>query len=296
MSETSTGRPRSGVAGHGSRTKSKRLVVHVQGAGKVGRGLAALLRAKGAKVTLRAAREGLPSRIVADIVVLAVRDKDIGPLAAQLATSGIVPKKAVCVHVAGSQEAAVLEPLRAVCAGIAQMHPMISFASLDVLPSVERGQLHVDGDALAVERARALGKLLGMTPRSFPKMDKVLYHAAAGLVANGASALAALGARLLEVAGVPEADAPKMLGPLLRSVAENVEALGFPAALTGPIRRGDAATVVRQAELLRAKLPSLLAFYVESGKAQLPMARALAEAPKEAFDVLEQALNELAKA
>ena len=47
----------------------------------------------------------------------------------------------------------------------------------------------------------------------------------------------AIGAELLAVSGVPRADAPKMLGPLLRSVAENVEALGFPDALTGPVRR-----------------------------------------------------------
>ena len=72
-----------------------------------------------------------------------------------------------------------------------------------------------------------------------PRLDEVGYHAAAGLVANGAAALAAVGVELLVVSGVPRKEAPKMLGPLLRSVAENVEALGFPDALTGPIRRGD---------------------------------------------------------
>lgn len=276
-----------------ARTSKKRLSVHVQGAGKVGRGLATLLRQRGAKVTLRAAREGLPARIDADLIVLAVRDKDLGALAAELATSGRVPKRAVCVHVAGSLGPEVLAPLRAVCAGVAQMHPMISFASLDVLPSLERGQLHIDGDEAAMSRARALGKLLEMTPRTLPKMNKVLYHAAAGLVANGAAALAALGAELLAVAGVPTDVAPKMLGPLLRSVAENVEALGFPAALTGPIRRGDAATILRQGTLLREKLPSLLPFYVESGRAQLPMARAIGDATPEAFDAVAQALGDL---
>ena len=276
-----------------TRTRQKRLVVHVQGAGKVGRALATLLTARGAKVTLRAARLGLPTRIVADVIVLAVRDKDLGPLASELAASGLVPKRAVCVHVAGSQDSSVLAPLRAVCAGVAQMHPMISFASLDGHPSVDRGQMHVHGDDAAMVRANAVGKLLGMSPRTLPEMDKVLYHAAAGLVANGAAALAALGAELLRTAGVPEDIAPKMLGPLLRSVAENVEALGFPDALTGPIRRGDAATILRQGSMLRDRLPSLLPFYLESGKAQLPMARALAEAPPEAFDALEKALNEL---
>lgn len=279
--------------GHGFR--KKRLVVHVQGAGKVGRGLAKALRDRGAKVTLRAARDGLPPKIAADVIVLAVRDKDLEPLARELAASGLVPKRAVCVHVAGSREAELLAPLRGVCAGVAQMHPMISFASLDVNPTLDRGQLHVDGDAQAMAGARALGKLLGMSARSYPKMDKMLYHAAAGLVANGAAALAALGSHLLEVAGVPAEEAPKMLGPLLRSVAENVEALGFPAALTGPIRRGDAATIERQGQLLREKLPALLPFFIESGRAQLPMARAIGEADAAAFDAVDRALLGLSK-
>jgi len=270
-------------------------VVHVQGAGKVGRGLATVLRDRGAKVSLRAARAGLPARLTADVIVLAVKDKDLTPLAEQLAASGIVPKRAVCVHVAGSREADLLAPLRGVCAGVAQMHPMISFASVDVLPTLDRGQLHVHGDEPAMAVARRLGKLLGMTARTYPAMDKMLYHASAGLVANGAAALAALGAELLVVAGVPREVAPKMLGPLLRSVAENVEALGFPAALTGPIRRGDAGTIERQGTLLREKLPSLLPFFVEGGRAQLPMARAIGEADPAAFDAVERALAGLAR-
>lgn len=273
--------------------RKKRLAVHVQGAGKVGRGLAKALRARGAKVSLRAAREGLPARIVADVIVLAVRDKELEPLAKELAASGLVPRRAVCVHVAGSRDAELLAALRPVCAGVAQMHPMISFASVDVAPTLDRGQLHVHGDAAAMAGARALGKLLGMSARTYPDMDKMLYHASAGLVANGAAALAALGTELLVVAGVPREVAPKMLGPLLRSVAENVEALGFPAALTGPIRRGEAATIERQGALLREKLPALLPFFVESGRAQMPIARALGEARPEAFDALEKTLAAL---
>src|SRR6185295_8940287 len=129
-------------------------------------------------------------------------------------------------HNAGSQSAEAIAPLRGKCAGIAQMHPMISFASTSFFPSLKRGHVHVKGDAKAEAKARKLAKKLGMTPRTFAKkFDPIAYHAAAGLVANGAAALAAIGVELLAVAGVPRASAPKMLGPLLRSVAENVEEL-----------------------------------------------------------------------
>ena len=265
--------------------------VFILGAGKVGRGLAKALRTHGDDVTLRAARRGLPKNTIdASIVVLAVRDRELGPIAASLAAARILRKSAVVVHNAGALPADALAPLRTVCAGVAQMHPMIAFASRTFVPTLVRGHCHVKGDPVAEQRARVLAKHLGMTARTFTRLDTVGYHAAAGLVANGAAALAAIGEALLVVSGVPRAEAPKMLGPLLRSVAENVERLGFPDALTGPVRRGDAAAILRQGELLRERLPAALPLFVASALAQLPLARALGDAPSHSFDELEEVL------
>jgi len=183
-------------------------MVSVIGAGKLGTALARALRAKDVKVTLRAARKGLPRAIDADIVVLAVRDRDLRPLAERMV--GVVAPRAVVVHVAGALGAEALAPLRGACAGIAQMHPMISFASTRTTPSLVRGNVLLQGDAAAVTRARRLARLLGMTPRTVPGLDAVAYHAAAGLVANGAAALAAVGAELLIRAGVPRDVAPEV--------------------------------------------------------------------------------------
>jgi predicted short-subunit dehydrogenase-like oxidoreductase (DUF2520 family) len=264
--------------------------VFIFGAGKVGRALARAIRAaKGAplQVTLHPARRGLPKRPVdADLLILAVRDRDLGSLSKSLADAKLVSKRTACVHAAGAATAEAIAPLRAASAGVAQMHPMISFASTRVFPTLARGHVHVKGDGVAEQRARALAKLLGMTPRTFAKLDTVGYHAAAGLVANGAAALAAVGAELLAVSGVPAEVAPKMLGPLLRSVAENVEALGFPDALTGPVRRGDPASVEKHLGVLRERLPRAIPLYLASVAAQLPLARAIAEAPPEGFDAI----------
>jgi len=255
----------------------------------VGTALGRALRAAGVAVTVRPARKPLPRTIEADVVVLAVRDRDLGPLAARLV--GVVARRAVVVHVAGALDASPLEPLRGACAGVAQMHPMISFASKRVVPSLVRGNVHVQGDPPAVARARRLARRLGMTPRTVPGLDTVGYHAAAGLVANGAAALAAVGAELLVRTGVPRATAAKMLGPLLRSVADNIEALGFPEALTGPVRRGDAAGVRKHLATLRAKLPDAVVLYLAAARAQLPLARAIGDAPPEAFDEVGDAIE-----
>jgi predicted short-subunit dehydrogenase-like oxidoreductase (DUF2520 family) len=82
-----------------------------------------------------------------------------------------------------------------------------------------------------------------------------------------------------------------MLGPLLRSVADNVEALGFPAALTGPVRRGDAAGVQKHLATLREKLPQAVPLYLEAAAAQLPLARAIGDAPADSFDTVARVLD-----
>jgi predicted short-subunit dehydrogenase-like oxidoreductase (DUF2520 family) len=128
-------------------------------------------------------------------------------------------------------------------------------------------------------------------PRELPGLDTVAYHAAAGLVANGAAALAAVGAELLVHGGVPRDVAPAMLGPLLRSVAENVSMLGFPDALTGPVRRGDVAGLQKHLATLRAKLPSAVPLYVAAAAAQLPLARAIGDATPASLDAIEDELR-----
>jgi predicted short-subunit dehydrogenase-like oxidoreductase (DUF2520 family) len=279
-----------------TRRSEARERVLVLGAGKVGAGLSRALRKSGVRVTLRPARKGLPRAIRAGVVILAVRDRDLPALVELIRTAGILDRRSIVVHVSGALGAGALAPLRSVCAGVAQMHPMISFASARKTPPLERGGVHLSGDRAAVVRASRIVKRLGMTPRTLPRLDTVAYHAAAGLVANGAAALAAMGAQLLQKAGVPRETAPEILGPLLRSVAYNVEALGFPDALTGPVRRGDAGSLEKHLEVLRAKLPAALPLYLASAAAQLPLARALGDARPEALDDVLRAIAHAARA
>lgn len=269
------------------------MKVAIVGVGKVGRGLHRALRAAGVSCTIVSARAfaDAPRRLRGDVVVIAARDGAIGRVVDGIAASKKIDRSAVVVHCAGALDAEVLAPLRAITAGVAQMHPMISFADPARPPTLLGGHAHVAGDPEAERRARELCRAIGMIPRTFPELDRVAYHASAGLVANGAAALAAAGAELLQKAGATPAAIPAMLGPLLRSVAENVEKMGLPDALTGPVRRGDAAGVAKHLATLKAKAPDLIPLYVACGLAQLPLARALGDAPAESFDAVEKALR-----
>jgi predicted short-subunit dehydrogenase-like oxidoreductase (DUF2520 family) len=168
---------------------------------------------------------------------------------------------------------------------------MISFASTRFVPTLERGQVNVDGDLTAVRMAERVVRRLGMSPRRL-RIDKVAYHAAGGLVANGAAALAAAGTDLLGKGGVPPAVAVKMLGPLLRSVADNVERLGLPDALTGPVRRGDPHGVARHFEVIAERAPNLIPLYRALVAAQVPLARQIGDAESSVFDAIERLVAE----
>jgi predicted short-subunit dehydrogenase-like oxidoreductase (DUF2520 family) len=262
--------------------------VAIIGSGKVGRALAAGLRRAGDVVTLRSGRKPLPRVIDADVVVLAVRDGRITEVASAL--RGRVSRRAVCVHVAGAVGPEALAPLRGACAGVAQMHPLASFASSTRAPDLRGVTALVTGDRVAAPRARAVARAVGMVPRTFAGLDLVSYHTAAALVANGSAALAAAGAELLASAGVPPGARGAMLGALMKTVAANVAALGTASALTGPVRRGDVTAVERQRALVGARAPSLLPLLDAVLRAQLPLARALGDAPTGALGALEALL------
>lgn len=267
----------------------KSLRVFIFGAGKVGTALARALRGDGATVTLRAARKGLPQQpIDADLLILGVRDGHLAAVVGELAARRGVTSRTVVVHCAGALGPGPLAPLRGIARGVAQMHPMISFASTAYTPTLTRGQVNVDGDPTAVRLAEQVVKRLGMSPRRIPDVDKVAYHAAGGFVANGAAALAAAGTHLLGQAGVAPEVAVQMLGPLLRSVADNVERLGLPAALTGPVRRGDRHGVARHLEVIADRAPDLTSLYRALVAAQIPLARQIGDADSSVFDEMEQ--------
>jgi len=266
------------------------LQVTVIGAGKVGSALARAFRKAGLSVSLRPRRKGVPKRLPkADLVVLAVRDGDIEPLASQLAAAGLLARRrrhAAVVHCAGGLGAEVLAGLRSARVSVAQMHPLLCFAHLRHAPPLAGAYVHVQGDARACRVARRAAQAVGLLPITLDPLDLVLYHAAAALMANGAVALAAGAAAVLAAAGDGDDRGAAVLAPLLRSVADNLAELGLPAALTGPVRRGDADTVRAHLDQLAARAPGQLALYRALVEAQLPLARALNEAPAEKYAVI----------
>ena len=100
----------------------------------------------------------------------------------------------------------------------------------------------MEGDERAIAAAEALAASLRNDAGADPLRAKPAYHAGAAIAANYTIALVAVAERLATDAGIAPEVARRLYLPLIRGAAANLEA-GPAAALTGPVRRGDVATV-----------------------------------------------------
>jgi predicted short-subunit dehydrogenase-like oxidoreductase (DUF2520 family) len=133
--------------------------------------------------------------------------------------------------------------------------------------------------ARALALARKLATALGMRAVEVPDRDRVAYHAAASIASNFLITLEAAAERLAASAGV-ERD---LLVPLVRATVENWAAVGAKQALTGPVARGDEATVARQRSAIAQRVPELITLFdalVDATRSLAAAGEALADAPE----------------
>jgi predicted short-subunit dehydrogenase-like oxidoreductase (DUF2520 family) len=105
--------------------------------------------------------------------------------------------------------------------------------------------------------ATGLAESLGMRPFPLADEDRAAYHAAASVASNFLVTLEAAAERLAVSAGADR----ELLVPLVRATVENWARLGPERALTGPLVRGDEATVARQRAAVAERAPELLALF-----------------------------------
>ncbi|HEX4956059.1 MAG TPA: Rossmann-like and DUF2520 domain-containing protein [Thermoanaerobaculia bacterium] len=232
------------------------------GPGKVGRSLASWLTAAGAKLEVVVGRDDatrLPSLSHLDLLLVAVPDPALAAVATQLAATGTAPT--VALHTSGSRDAAVLAPLRQQGAAVGSFHPLKAFPRPLLEPLSARGVVFgIDGDDAALALARRLAQALEAETVAVPAEARRLYHFAATFAAGGVVTLVAAAFSLATRAGV---SGGVLAGytELARGALEEVGRAGEPiAALTGPVARGDVATVEAALAALAAHDPEALPF------------------------------------
>jgi len=275
-----------------------RLDVGVVGAGRVGTALAVALRRAGhrvagasavSEVSRRRIERFLPGTPVlqpadvigsADLVLLTVPDDALGGLVSGLAATDAPLAGRLLAHASGRHGLAVLEPAVQLGALPLALHPVMTFTGraddVDRLAGICFG---VTAPEVLRPAAEVLVMEMGGEPVFIDEADRGLYHAALAGAANHLVTQVVQAADLLAKAGVGQP--ARMLGPLLSAALDNALRLG-DAALTGPVARGDAETVARHVEALRADAPEALPAYL--ALARLTATRALANGMLAAAD------------
>lgn len=267
-----------------------RLKVGVISAGRVGTALGvALERAEHVVVACSAiseearqrAQRRLPDSLIlpapdvaadAELLLLAVPDTELAGIVSGLAATGAVRAGTIVVHTSGATGISVLAPLTEQgCLPLA-IHPAMTFTGSD--EDIDRLSESCFGitaaDEIGFAIAEALTLEIGAEPFRVEESARTLYHAALCHGGNHVvtvidDALAALRAALpgrlgSTVADDPDGIAERVLGPLVRAALANTLRDGR-AALTGPVARGDSATLARHLRALSAVNPDLAEAY-----------------------------------
>lgn len=262
------------------------------GPGRVGESLAAWLVAAGARlVSVAGSPAGGRAAAVArrlggearelenlgggeDLLLVAVADPALDAVARAL---GGRRRAAVALHTAGSRDASALAPLAAGGAAVGTLHPLKAFPRPLTDPAAAAGTLFaVDGDPEALVLAARLAAALGAETARVPAEARLLYHFAATLAAGGVVTLVAAAAALAGELGLPPSLTRGYLQLARGALDAAAEAGGDPAAaITGPLARGDVATVASQLEDLAHRAPTTLPIALALGRETLRQVRRL---------------------
>ena len=225
---------------------------------------------------------------IAQLVFITTPDDTISKIAAEVQWH----RGQSVVHCSGAHSIDILEPAKQLGANTGCFHPLQTFASID--QAIE----NIPGSTFAIEAEEPLSPTLKEMATVLEgdwvilkAGDKVLYHAAAVFACNYLVTLVKLATDLWQTFDVSPSQATKALMPLLKGTLSNIENVGLPNCLTGPIARGDLGTISRHIESLEKQATPLLSIYKELGRQTVPIALAKGKIDSQRAEELEALLR-----
>ena len=179
------------------------------------------------------------------------------------------------LHCSGAHSVDILEPAIKSGAAVGSFHPLQTFADVDqAVANLPGSTFALEAEEPLLSTLKELSSLLNGSWVELGPGDKVLYHAAAVFASNYLVTVVKLALDLWQEFGVSPREATKALLPLIRGTLNNIDNIGLPNCLTGPVARGDSGTIEKHLSALEARNPSLATTYKELGLQTIPIALA----------------------
>jgi predicted short-subunit dehydrogenase-like oxidoreductase (DUF2520 family) len=203
----------------------------------------------------------------ADIVFITTSDSAIKGVCKKIASAKGFKKGSVVFHTCGALSSKALLPAKNSGAHIASLHPLQSLANVkEAVRRIPGSYFSIEGDKKAVSIGRDIITALQGKEIALEEWKKTLYHAGACAASNFLVAAIGFGMELFEAAGINRKCSLEALMPLIKGTVKNIDKLGIPSALTGPIARGDAIIVSNHLKALSRRRKDLIDLYAELGR------------------------------
>ncbi len=277
------------------------------GAGKVGTALAILLNSKGYQFVgasdLQPVKKAnsLISNLhildsnqavadAADLVFITTPDAVIAKVASEVSWH----RKQSVVHCSGADSTDILDKARRDGAYVGCFHPLQTFAGVQqAIENIPGSTFAIEAEEPLLTTLKEMAGRLGGSWIQLKAEDKAAYHAAAVFASNYLVTLVKMATDLWQTFSIPSNQAVKALMPLMRGTLHNIETIGLPQCLTGPIARGDAGTIRKHIKEISKKKPVLLSSYKELGLQTIPIALAKGNINKQQASEMESLLKKI---
>lgn len=250
--------------------ENRKFNISIIGAGKVGVAVGNLLARKGHRIVTATAKtrasldmaapflphtymlqDNAEAVSAADVILITTKDEQIRTVCDDLVARDAIKPAHTLIHMSGGASLEVLSSAKTTGAKVASLHPIQSFASIEL--AIERlpgSYFGITANGPAKEIALQITHDLDGKPIEVADENKVLYHTAACIASNYLVTLLNLAEKVYAAAGLDKNAALEAMMRLVGGTMSNIRNVGTTAALTGPIARGDAKIIKQHLESL----------------------------------------------
>jgi len=283
------------------------LKLGIIGAGTVGTALSVRLSSKGYQVIAVSSRSQTSARKLAqtvsgchalnnnqdvadtaELIFITTPDDAIASVASEIQWH----RGQSVVHCSGADSTGILEPAKKLGAQVGAFHPLQTFASVkQAIENIPGSTFAVEAEEPLLSTLRDMATALDGQWIELKANDKVAYHAAAVIACNYLVTLIKLATDLWQSFNIPQSQATQALLPLIRGTIHNIDTVGIPQCLTGPLARGDTGTIKKHLDALQKVAPALVSTYQELGLQTIPIALAKGKINQHQAEELEAILK-----